>query len=50
VFGVVLVGLGVWFLIDQYVDIDWRLLWPVIVIVVGVALIAGALRRARPSG
>jgi phage shock protein PspC (stress-responsive transcriptional regulator) len=50
VFGVVLVGLGVWFLIDQYVDIDWRLLWPVIVIVVGVALIAGALRRARPPG
>ena len=25
VFGVILVGLGVWFLIDQYVHIDWRL-------------------------
>ncbi len=45
--GVILVGLGIWFLIDQYVDIDWRLLWPAIVIVVGAALIAAAVRRGR---
>jgi phage shock protein C len=49
VFGFILVGLGVWFLVDQYVHIDWQLVWPVIVIVIGVALIAGAMRRNRPS-
>jgi phage shock protein C len=49
VFGFILVGLGVWFLLDQYVHIDWQLVWPVIVIVIGVALIAGAMRRNRPS-
>ena len=48
-FGFILVGLGVWFLLDQYVHIDWQLVWPVIVIVIGVALIAGAMRRNRPS-
>ena len=48
-FGFVLVGLGVWFLIDQVVDIDWQLLWPVIVIVIGAALIVAAVRRGRPS-
>ena len=49
VFGFILVGLGVWFLIDQYVHIDWQLLWPVIVILIGVALIVAAMRRSRPS-
>ncbi len=49
VFGFILVGLGVWFLIDQVVDIDWQLLWPVIVIVIGAALIVAAVRRGRPS-
>jgi phage shock protein C len=45
--GVILVLLGAWFLVDQYVDIriDWAVLWPVIVIVLGAALIFGALRR-----
>ena len=43
----VLVLLGVWFLIDDYVHIDWSLLWPVVVIVIGVLLIAGAVRRGR---
>ncbi len=46
--GVILIGLGVWFLIDQYVHINWQVLWPVAVIVVGAALIVGALMR-RPS-
>ncbi len=45
--GVVLVVLGVWFLIDQYVRIDWELVWPVVVMVAGGALIAGALMRSR---
>ena len=47
VFGVILIGLGVWFLIDQYVPaIDSDLLWPVALVVVGVVLLVVALRRA----
>ena len=49
VFGFILVGLGVWFLVDQYVHIDWQLVWPVIVILIGAALIVAAMRRSRPS-
>ena len=45
--GGVLVLLGVWFLVDDYIHIDWSLLWPVVVIVIGVLLIAGAVRRGR---
>ena len=50
VFGFILVGLGLWFLVDQFVHIDWQLVWPVIVILIGVALVAGAMRRNRPQG
>jgi hypothetical protein len=49
VVGVVLIGLGIWFLIDQYVHIDWDLLWPVVIMVLGGALIAGAVMRGRPG-
>ena len=49
VFGFILVGLGVWFLVAQYIHIDWQLVWPVIVILVGAALIIGAMRRNRPT-
>jgi phage shock protein C len=49
VFGAVLVILGVWFLVDQYLNIDWQLIWPVIVILLGVALIVGAALRSRPG-
>ena len=45
--GGVLVLLGIWFLIDEYVDIDWSLAWPVAIIAVGGLLIVGAVRRAR---
>lgn len=45
--GVVLVLLGVWFLVDQYVRIDWDLIWPVVIMVAGGALIAAALMRSR---
>jgi hypothetical protein len=31
------------------VDIDWWLLWPVAVIVLGVGLIAGAIARGRSA-
>jgi phage shock protein C len=45
--GAVLVLLGVWFLIDEFIHIDWSLLWPVAVIGVGCLLIVGAVRRGR---
>lgn len=45
--GIVLIVVGAWFLVDQFVRIEWDLLWPVIVMVLGVALIAGALMRGR---
>jgi phage shock protein C len=47
--GVILIGLGVWFLVDQFVHINWDLLWPVAIMVLGGALIAGALMRGRRS-
>ena len=42
-----LVLLGVWFLVDEYVHIPWDLVWPVAVIAVGCLLIVGAVRRGR---
>ena len=48
--GVILVLLGAWFLIDQYVDIDWTLLWPVLVMLAGVGLIVLTARRGRTPG
>jgi phage shock protein C len=47
VVGGVLVALGVWFLIKDYVPINWDLVWPVAVIALGGLLIAGAVRRGR---
>jgi len=47
--GVVLIGVGLWFLVDQFVSFDWDLLWPVVVMVVGGALIARALIRKPPA-
>jgi phage shock protein C len=47
VFGVILLVLGIWFLVDQYVSIDWDVLWPVAIMVAGGALIAGAVLRSR---
>ena len=39
--------LGAWFLIDDYVRIDWQLVWPIAVIALGGLLIAGAVWRRR---
>jgi hypothetical protein len=47
---VILVLLGAWFLVDQYLDIDWTLLWPVFVMLGGVGLIVVAARRGRQPG
>jgi phage shock protein C len=46
IFGVILIGLGVWFLVDQYLPaINTDLLWPVALVVLGVVLLVIALRR-----
>ncbi len=45
VLGAILILLGTWFLVRQYVRIDWDIVWPVIVIGLGALLIAGAMRR-----
>ena len=48
VFGLILIGLGVWFLIDDYLPgIDRRFLWPVALVVVGLVLLIVAMRRPR---
>ena len=47
--GVILIGLGVWFLVGQFVDVNWGLLWPVAIMILGGALIAGAVLRGRRS-
>ena len=43
--GAVLIILGAWLLVDQFIDIPWDLIWPVVVIVLGAGLIAAAARR-----
>jgi hypothetical protein len=45
--GVILVLLGAWFLVDRFVHIDWQLVWPVAVILVGGVLITAAVRRGQ---
>lgn len=45
--GVVLIILGAWFLVRDYVPINWDLVWPVVVIALGAVLITGAARRSR---
>jgi phage shock protein C len=50
IFGLILIGAGVWFLIDDYLPgIDRRFLWPVALVVVGAALLVVAMRRPRPQ-
>ena len=47
VFGLILVGLGVWFLIDQYVpNVDTDLLWPIGLVLLGALLLFVSLRRS----
>ncbi|MEI7744376.1 MAG: PspC domain-containing protein [Chloroflexota bacterium] len=45
--GIVLIALGAWFLIERYVDIDWSLVWPVVIIALGGLLIAASAGRRR---
>ena len=48
IFGLILIGLGVWFLIDDYLpNFDRRFVWPVALVVVGLVLLVIAMRRPR---
>jgi phage shock protein C len=50
VIGIVLVLLGAWFLAERYIDwLDSALLWPALLIVLGVLLVIGAMRRSGGS-
>ena len=46
IFGVVLIVLGAWFLVDRYLNIDSALLLPGVLIVLGGALVVGAMSRS----
>jgi phage shock protein C len=49
IFGLVLIGLGLYFLAREYLpDINFDRLWPLGLVVLGVILLFGAIRR-RPS-
>lgn len=46
VVGIGLVLVGLWFLVREYVpDIDWSLIWPLIVVGVGAAILVTSMRR-----
>ena len=45
-FGLILIALGGWFLIDRYLHIDSTIALPAILIVLGAVLVVGALSRA----
>src|SRR5215212_2990085 len=44
ILGIVLVLVGAWLHIQRFVDIDGRDVWPIAVIVIGAALLLGAIR------
>jgi phage shock protein C len=44
--GIGLVLLGLWFLLREYVpDIDWGLLWPLVIVAIGVMVVVASTRR-----
>ena len=46
VVGIGLVLVGLWFLLREYVpDIDWSLIWPLIVVGVGAVILVTSMRR-----
>ncbi len=47
ILGLVLVGLGAWFLLQRFIpQIDSDVLWPVVLLLLGGALVVGSLRRS----
>ena len=46
IFAVILIFLGIWFLLQNLLHIDLGQLWPVVLIVVGLALLIPAMRRS----
>jgi phage shock protein C len=48
IFGLILVGLGAYFLIDEYLpQVDVNALWPIGLVVLGLVLLVTSLRRPR---
>ncbi len=47
IFGLILIGVGAWFLVRQYLDINVDRLWPVGLILLGVLLLLVSLRRPK---
>jgi phage shock protein PspC (stress-responsive transcriptional regulator) len=46
VFGLILIALGAWFLVDQYLPaFDRDLIWPIALVVLGAVLLVVSLRR-----
>lgn len=50
--GLVILAIGLWFFADRTLELDmpdirWSQLWPVILIVIGVVVLVGAMRRDR---
>ncbi len=43
--GVGLVLIGAWFLAREYLDIDWGMIWPLVIIAIGVVILVGSARR-----
>ena len=46
IFGLILIGAGIWFLVDQYIPtFDRDLIWPIALVALGAALLFVSLRR-----
>ena len=45
IFAVILIFLGIWFLLQNLLHIDLGQLWPVVLIVIGLALLIPAMRK-----
>ena len=46
IFAVILIFLGIWFLLQNLLHVDLGQFWPVVLIIIGLALLIPALRRS----